>query len=114
MHEPVTGSCACPSCGGVLRPLGRDADELLDVVPVSWRVVRHVRPGYSCRACERIVQASAPAKAPAPAKAIAWQGEGDGCVAAYHAEMNPLIPLQHHDELSKTPTARSGPVRVRA
>lgn len=69
VHEPVTGACACPSCGGVLRPLGRDADELLDVVPVSWRVVRHVRPKYSCRSCERIVQAPAPVKAIARGKA---------------------------------------------
>ena len=69
VHEPATGACACPSCGGVLRPLGRDADELLDVAPVSWRVVRHVRPKYSCRSCDRIVQAPAPAKAIARGKA---------------------------------------------
>ena len=35
---------------------------MLDVVPVSWRVVRNVRPKYSCRACETIVQARAPPK----------------------------------------------------
>ena len=69
VHEPATGACACPSCGGVLRLLGRDADELLDVAPVSWRVLRHVRPKYSCRSCERIVQAPAPAKAVARGKA---------------------------------------------
>ena len=67
--EPVSGTCACPSCGGELRRLGADADEMLDVVPVSWRVVRHVRPKYSCRACERIVQAPAPPKAVARGKA---------------------------------------------
>ena len=43
-HEPATGACTCPDCGGQLRRLGEDSDELLDVVPVSWRVVRHVRP----------------------------------------------------------------------
>lgn len=69
VHEPVTGSCACPSCGGALRRLGVDADEMLDVVPVSWRVVRNVRPKYSCRACEKIVQAPAPPKPVARGKA---------------------------------------------
>ena len=69
VHEPATGNCACPSCGGALRPLGRDADELLDVAPVSWRLVRHVRPKYSCRSCERIVQAPAPVKAVARGRA---------------------------------------------
>ncbi len=69
VHEPVTGSCTCPSCGGALRRLGADADEMLDVVPVSWRVVRNIRPKYSCRACERIVQAPAPPKPIARGKA---------------------------------------------
>lgn len=69
VHEPATGPCACPSCGGALRPLGADADEMLDIVPISWRVVRNLRPKYSCRACERIVQAPAPAKPIARGKA---------------------------------------------
>ncbi|GGE08063.1 transposase [Polymorphobacter glacialis] len=69
VHEPVSGTCACPACGGVLRPLSADADEMLDVVPVSWRVVRHIRPKYSCRVCETIVQALAPVKAIARGKA---------------------------------------------
>ncbi len=69
VHQPATGVCSCPSCGGALRPLGADADEMLDVVPISWRVVRHIRPKYSCRSCEAIVQAPAPAKAIARGKA---------------------------------------------
>lgn len=31
--EPDAGSCACPACGGALRPLGQDQDEMLDVAP---------------------------------------------------------------------------------
>ncbi|MBB5984426.1 FdhF/YdeP family oxidoreductase [Sphingobium lignivorans] len=38
----------------------------------------------------------------------------DGCVAAYYPEMNPLIALSHHDQLSKTPASKSVPVRIRA
>src|SRR3546814_2729669 len=55
--EPEAGSCTCPDCGGALRPLGDDCDEQLDVAPIQWRVIRTVRPKYSCRACDRIVQA---------------------------------------------------------
>jgi len=36
----------------------------------------------------------------------------DGCVGAYYPEMNPLIALSHHDQLSKTPAAKSVPVRI--
>jgi transposase len=52
--------CACPRCGGVLRPLGEDVTEVLDYVPGSFRVTRHVRPKLSCRSCEGIAQAPAP------------------------------------------------------
>jgi molybdopterin-dependent oxidoreductase alpha subunit len=34
------------------------------------------------------------------------------CVAAYYPEINPLIPLQYHDELSKTPAYKGVPVRI--
>ena len=65
--EPA--ACACPECGGVLRRLGEDVAEQLDVVPVAWRVVAHVRPKYSCRSCEWIVQAPAPTRAIARGRA---------------------------------------------
>ena len=69
VYEPASGTCTCPDCGGMLRRLGVDTHELLDVVPVRWRVVRNVRPKYSCRACEKIVQAPAPVSAVARGKA---------------------------------------------
>jgi len=52
--------CARPQCGGTLRPLGEDVTEVLDYVPGAFRVIRHVRPKLSCRACESIAQAPAP------------------------------------------------------
>jgi transposase len=61
--QPSSGTCACPDCGGILRKLGDDSAEQLDVAPVQWRVVRTIRPKYSCRVCEKIVQAPAPVKA---------------------------------------------------
>jgi transposase len=53
-------ACACPTCGGTLRRFGEDVTEVLDYVPASFRVVRHVRPKFSCRSCETITQAPAP------------------------------------------------------
>jgi transposase len=67
--QPSSGTCACPDCGGILRKLGDERAEQLDVAPVQWRVVRTIRPKYSCRVCEKIVQASAPIKAVARGKA---------------------------------------------
>jgi len=54
-------ACSCPECGGTeLRRIGEDVTEVLDYVPASFRVIRHVRPKLSCRACETIVQAPVP------------------------------------------------------
>ncbi|MCF6369960.1 FdhF/YdeP family oxidoreductase [Rhizobium halophilum] len=36
----------------------------------------------------------------------------DGCVAGYYPELNPLIPLSHHEKLSQTPAAKAVPVRI--
>jgi molybdopterin-dependent oxidoreductase alpha subunit len=35
-----------------------------------------------------------------------------GCIGGYYPEMNPLVPLDHHDQLSKTPAFKSVPVRI--
>ena len=57
VHEP---SCTCPNCGGQMRKLGEDVTEVLEYVPASFKVIRHVRPKLSCRICETIVQAPMP------------------------------------------------------
>jgi transposase len=62
VHEPTTGSCNCPECGGMLRTLGEDSSEMLEYVPEHWKVIKHVRPKYSCSACQKIVQAAAPSR----------------------------------------------------
>jgi hypothetical protein len=59
-HEPKES--ACPDCGGTLRQLGEDISEMLEYVPASFFVVRHVRPKLSCTKCDRIVQAAAPSR----------------------------------------------------
>lgn len=35
-----------------------------------------------------------------------------GTLGGYYPELNPLVPLSHHDELSKTPAYKSVPVRI--
>ena len=52
----------CCECGGKLSKLGEDVSKVLEYVPASFRVIRHVRPKYSCRCCERITQAEAPSR----------------------------------------------------
>jgi transposase len=51
----------CPGCGGThFSKLGEDVTEVLEKIPARLKVVRHVRPKLSCRACETIIQAPSP------------------------------------------------------
>jgi transposase len=58
--EHGTEAHACAACGGTLRRLDEDVTEVLDYLPGRFRVLRHVRPKFSCRGCEAISQAPAP------------------------------------------------------
>lgn len=53
---------SCPDCGGQLCKLGESVSEVLEYKPASFCVIRHVRPKYSCRGCEKITQADAPGR----------------------------------------------------
>lgn len=59
-HVPVEQ--ACPACGSELKKLGEDVSEVLEWVPASFKVIRHVRPKMCCAKCDVIVQAEAPSR----------------------------------------------------
>jgi transposase len=52
----------CPDCGGALRQFGEDVAEQLERIPATFKVIRHVRPKFACKQCERVVEAPAPAR----------------------------------------------------
>ncbi|MBS0614378.1 MAG: IS66 family transposase [Proteobacteria bacterium] len=85
---------SCPSCGGHLRPLGEDVTEILEYVPGAFRVIRHVRPKSSCRACETIAQA------PAPSLPVARGRAGPGLLAhVLVAKYADHLPLHRQAEI---------------
>src|SRR5450830_406967 len=55
----------CPDCGQSLesaKVLGEDISEVLEYVPASFRVIRHVRPRFACQCGNCIAQAAAPSR----------------------------------------------------
>jgi len=60
MHLPAED--ACPDCGGQLRKLGEDVSEILERVPATYKVIRHVRVKMACTKCDVIVEAPAPSR----------------------------------------------------
>jgi transposase len=60
VHAPA--NCSCPDCGAAMRKLGEDISEMLDFVPGYFKVLRHVRPKFSCGHCARVIQLPAPSR----------------------------------------------------
>lgn len=58
--HPAPGMDRCAACAGAVSVLGEDVTEVLEYVPASFRVVRHVRPKAACQCCDTIAQAPAP------------------------------------------------------
>jgi transposase len=59
VHEP---EWVCDCCDrSKLARLSEDVTEVLEKSPARLKVIRHVRPRYACRHCERVFQAPAPA-----------------------------------------------------
>lgn len=58
MHQ---AACSCPVCGGsdFIRE-GEVISEVLDYVPASFRVIRHIQPRFTCRGCDTQVRARMP------------------------------------------------------
>ena len=73
LHMPT--ETACPTCGSELTKLGEDVSEMLEYVPASFKVIRHVRPKLGCTCCDCIVQA------PAASRPIARGMAGPGLLA---------------------------------
>jgi len=72
---PHDAGCTCPDCGRTMRRVGEDVAEMLEWVPGRFKVLKHVRPKYSCSSCQILVQA------PAPSRPIARSFAGPGFIA---------------------------------
>jgi transposase len=62
IHTHLPQEDACRECGGDLRKLGEDVSEMLEYIPASFKVIRHVRPKLCCTRCDVILQAAAPSR----------------------------------------------------
>jgi len=59
-HRHDIGQEQCLCCGGHLRFIGEEVSEMLEYIPARFKVIRHVRPKWSCQHCQQIIQAPAP------------------------------------------------------
>jgi len=87
----------CPDCGQSLasaKVLGEDVSEVLEYVPASFRVIRHVRPRLACQCGNCIAQA------PAPGRPIARSFAGAGLLAHIMvAKYGDHLPLYRQQQM---------------
>ena len=87
----------CPDCGQSLEAahvLGEDVSEVLEYVPASFRVIRHVRPRLACQCGNCIAQA------PAPSRPIARSFAGAGLLAHIMvAKYGDHLPLYRQQQM---------------
>jgi transposase len=84
----------CPGCGGHLRQFGEDISEQLEYIPDSFKVIRHVRPKFSCTGCDRVVEA------PAPSRPIERGLAGPGLLAhVIVSKFSDHLPLYRQSEI---------------
>ena len=88
-----SGDC-CSDCGGQLRQFGEDISEQLEYIPESFRVIRYVRPKFSCTGCDRVVEA------PAPSRPIERGLAGPGLLAhVIVSKFSDHLPLYRQSEI---------------
>ena len=88
-HELPESERVCPHDGAMLKEIGVEASEQLDIIPAQVRVIRHERVKYACPCCGQGVRmASAPLKLLPKAllteNALAW------VIAAKYQDALPL------------------------
>ncbi len=53
VHDIAESEKVCDCCNGKLHKIGEHKSEQLKFIPAVVKVTEHVRPKYSCRACEK-------------------------------------------------------------
>ncbi len=63
-HQLEPEACFCAKCSGALHAMGTEERDVLEFVPAHFKIVRHIRAQYACRACEKRGERTAPVLAP--------------------------------------------------
>jgi transposase len=94
VHVHMPDATTCTACGGGLSKLGEDVSEMLEYLPASFKVIRHVRPKLCCTKCDVILEA------PAPSRPIERGLAGPGLLAhVLVAKYADHLPLYRQSEI---------------
>ena len=93
LHDIAAEDKFC-DCGCEKTKMGEEISEQLDVIPPSFKVIRHVRPKYACKQCQIGVSIAPMPKLLLP-KAIAAPGLIAYTITAKYCDHLPLYRQEH-------------------
>ncbi|CBL44195.1 Putative transposase (IS66 family element) [gamma proteobacterium HdN1] len=70
LHDLADKDKVCGCCGHDLHRMGEEVSEKLEFIPAHVKVLRHIRPKYSCRQCEQQAIRTEIKIAPVPASVL--------------------------------------------
>ena len=76
-----TPSCTCNACGAAMVKIAEDISEVLEYVPASFKVIRHVRPKLAGQTCGSRPATQTIVQSPAPSRPIDRGLPGPGLLA---------------------------------
>ena len=80
-HDLSETEKLCPCCGELRCRIGQEISEQLEYLPASFKVLRHIRPKYACRACDAAGNSPQIAAKPKPPQPIDKGLAGPGLLA---------------------------------
>ncbi|MCP3663820.1 MAG: IS66 family transposase, partial [Gammaproteobacteria bacterium] len=66
VHTLDESDCQCQHCQGELKAIGEKVSEQIDLVPMTVRVIRHIRKTYRCSSCKDGIQTAQMPEQPIP------------------------------------------------
>jgi len=82
-HELPEDQRVCPHDGSVLREIGVESAEQLDIIPQQVRVIRHERVKYACPCCDGAIRLAARPAQVIPKGLFTESALARGCVWAW-------------------------------
>jgi transposase len=97
IHDLPESEKICPNDGAVLKKIGSDDHEQLDIIPARIKVIRHIRLKYACPCCEQHIVTAKKPKQPIE-KSIASPGLLAFVATQKYAD---ALPLYRQSEMFK-------------
>lgn len=67
VHVLAEGDCHCDHCQGQLKEMGAKTSEQLELIPMTVRVIKHIKTTYHCPHCKQMIKAAKLPPQPIPA-----------------------------------------------